>query len=285
MRVIVLGSTGYLGSRVVKKLVELHHHVLCLTREESRIDCLLDVMDRIEVCRINDLHGYLEENAGKYDCFFNAACKYEKNEVQDIDIMEANLYVPIKVFLECLNHNVKKYITVGTGLPQEFNVYTVSKRKYAEIGNWYSNRCQAKGRSIQFCNVELENFYGKDEPENRFIADIIKKLKRNEKILLTEGSQKRDFIFIDDVVRILAELIQKEDLPCYMDLPLGTGTGVPIREIITYLKELTNSESELCFGAVPKRLFEPDSWADLKKMNEMNFHVQYDWKRGLKQII
>lgn len=74
-------------------------------------------------------------------------------------------------------------------------------------------------------------------------------------------------------------------LPDYIDLPLGTGIGVPIKEIVKYLKDITNSKSELCFGALEKRLFEPDSIADCTKMKQLGIEVKYGWQEGLKKII
>lgn len=43
-------------------------------------------------------------------------------------------------------------------------------------------------------DIQYDCFYDKDESEDRFIPNTIHKLKKNKKILLTEGSQKRDYI-------------------------------------------------------------------------------------------
>lgn len=46
MRIIILGATGYLGSRVVRKLIEQGHEILCLKRECSRTQDLEEAVLR-----------------------------------------------------------------------------------------------------------------------------------------------------------------------------------------------------------------------------------------------
>ena len=111
------------------------------------------------------------------------------------------------------------------------------------------------------------------------------KLKGNDPIRLTAGTQIRDFVYVEDVLDNLTALIHRNDLPDYLDLPLGSGEGVSIRELVTYLKDLLHSESELCFGAVPSRINEPDSVADREKMQKYGVSIRYGWQEGMKVFL
>lgn len=284
MRIIILGSTGYLGSKIAEALLKIGHEICCLKRPTSSTKNLEHIIDRIKLCNIEDLDGLLS-NDTTFDCLINTSCRYPKNTELDTEIFEANLYVPLNIFLMCMNKGVKKFITIGTGLPFDFNVYTLSKHEFTEICKWYVKRRNDINEPIKICNVELENFYGEDEPKERFIPSVVEKLKRNEQILLTEGNQKRDFIYIEDVVEAINRIVCKDDLPEYLDLPIGTGEGVPVKDVVGYLKEITRSESELCFGAIEKRLYEPDSFADCTQMKKIGIQLKYNWKEGLKKII
>lgn len=281
MRIVVLGGTGYLGSKVIRKLVQIGHSVLLLKRQESSMKNLDGVLDKIDAIDIDEVDLY---TLRRYDVFFNAACRYARNGTPDEAVFEANYVVPQKVFYKCQEANIGRFITIGTGLPDAYNAYSFSKKQFSDMLKWYVKRCN-KNIKIQVCNIELENFYGEDEPKNRFIPGTIEKLKRNEKILLTEGTQIRDFIYVEDVIDVIVGLIEYEQLPEYMDFPLGTGEGVQIREIIKYLKMLIGSTSELCFGAVEGRKNEPDSVAECSKLNEFGFTIKYDWKTGMKKMI
>lgn len=283
MRCIVFGATGYLGSKVVHALAEKGDEVLCIVRLTSSLARLEDLKARVSFCQRGQLQQLLTEQA--YDCLVNLACRYPRNSKSDMDMFEANLAAPLDIFMTCLNGGVKKFITIGTGLPDDLNAYAMSKAKLAEILKWCASRRALQGQPISVCNVELENFYGEDEPTDRFLPGTVARLKRNEKILLTAGTQVRDFVYVEDVLRNLVELVHREDLPEYLDLPLGSGEGVSIRELITYLKELLHSESELCFGAVPSRINEPDSVADRRKMEQYGLTIRYGWKEGMKKFL
>ena len=284
MRCIVFGATGYLGSKLVRALTVRGDEVLCVIRRSSSLSRLEDVRDRVRFCTAEDLTAEFL-NGCAYDCMVNLACRYPRNSDSDADMFEANFNQPLRVFIRCLNGGVKKFVTIGTGLPDTLNAYAMSKAKFAQVLHWYADQCRQKGTPITVCNVELENFYGEDEPTDRFLPGTVAKLKKNETILLTEGTQVRDFVYVEDVLSNLMRVIHADNLPEYLDLPLGSGEGVSIRNLVTYLKELLGSESRLCFGAVPSRMNEPDSVADKQKMEQYGLVIRYGWKEGMKQFL
>lgn len=282
MNILVLGGTGYLGSRLINCLITNKHNIICLKRESSNLISLKNNSNLL-FWSIKDFDKELGSKKIKIDIMINTACKYMTDEASEQEIIESNLNIPLSIFIKCLEYGIKKFITIGTGLPDEFNLYCFTKRSFANFGKWYSER---ENGTIKFCNIELENFYGINEPKNRFIPNVIYKLKNNEDILLTDGSQKRDFIYIDDVINAILRIIEIEDnLPAYIDLPLGTGIAPSIKEVIEYLAYITNSNSNLMFGAIKKRMNEPNSIADISIMKKYGIKVVYTWQEGLRKLI
>ena len=277
MKIIILGGTGYLGSLMVHSLLKEGHDVLCIIRSESNLNRLSDIAEKITMCKIDDLDKRLNEQ--KYDWFLNFACKYSR-DAPDEDVFEANYYNPLKLMIKCMKHDIDNIMTIDTGLVRNLNAYSFSKAMLADTLKWYCDQ----NEKLTVYNIKLENYYGKDEPSDRFLPQTINKLRKNEKILLTDGRQIRDFIYVQDVVDNLKSLLIKEKRIGLYDIPLGTGKGVSIRELITYLKEIIGSESELCFGAIEKRKGEPDSVADADIMTIYDFNIKYDWKQGMKII-
>lgn len=284
MNILILGGTGYLGKKIINNLISNNHFVICLKRENSDLKYLNINDPKLVFWDLKNLKNILKENTINIDCMINTSCKYLKNNVEENEILEANLFVPLSVFYECINYGVKRFITIGTGLPDNFNLYSFSKREFANFGKWYSEKFNEMNQSIIFCNIELQNFYGIDEPVNRFIPNTIQKLKTNQPILLTEGTQRRDFIYIDDVVNAIGRIVQIEELPNYFDLPLGSGEGPTVREVIEYLHNISKSKSELRFGAIPKRNDEPDSVANLTVLNLLGIEINYNWKDGMRKF-
>ncbi len=279
MRIILLGSTGYLGGRLIQRFVPQGHTLLCAGRDPRRLAELAQRFPQIQTCPLSQLDAVLAGQA-PFDCMVNTICQYARGASSELAIFQANLFVPLENFLICLRHGVHRFITIGTGLPADFNAYSLSKAQLAQLLHWYARQQRAKESPIQVCNVQLESFYGPDEPADRFLPGAVQQLKRHEPVLLTQGTQKRDFIHIDDVTAAL-EVLLGASLPDYTDLPLGTGEAVPVRQVMEYLKALLGSASELRFGAVPLRRNEPDSVADLTKMRHYGIPAPRCWRDGL----
>lgn len=271
MKIIVLGGTGYLGSRFVRKLSE-ENDLYCIVRKSSDTS-------RIEKCRVRLVYADDIGRLPPADIFVNFSCNYAKKPGCEENVIESNLCTPLKVFQTCLNNGLGKTVTIGTGLPDSFNIYSFTKSLFAEYGKWV---CEHEVGHT-FFNVRLENYYGPGEPSDRFLPYVVRKLYNNETIELTEGIQKRDLIHIDDVVSNLMHIVFKTDVRGFHDVPLGTGADPTIREVVEYLKEITESDSELMFGAVPMRAGEPDSKADQALMSRYGLKTEIDWKDGMKR--
>ncbi len=276
MKVVVLGSTGYLGNRMIRRLADDGHEILCVVRRPMENDYWGE--GKISWCLSDDL-GERLSSSQPYDFALNFACKYSRGGNRDEDVYEANLYSPLKYFTICARYGVKNLLTVDTGLPHTLNVYAMSKHLLSEALRWECSR----DSSLNVLNIRLENFYGEDEPKDRFLHHVINKLKAGEDVPLTEGRQVRDFIYIGDVIDNLTRLLSK-GLKGYHDIPLGTGEGVSIRELVTFLKNTTGSESRLLFGIVEMRTGEPDSVADRDTMDIYGITIRFDWRTGMRML-
>lgn len=264
MNIILVGATGYLGSKLLKNLLEdKKNSVLSLVRNPNNIKNYI---------LINDQKLYKKINIFNPDILIYTSCVYDNGINNYMDILKSNFIFP----LELMNNiKLKTFIYIGTSMNKYTNQYSLSKNQFAEYGKYYSLH-----NNINFINILLETFYGKDEPQNRFLSTITNKLKSNEEVNLTEGTQIRDFIYIEDVINGI-DIIVKSNLKGYHDIPLGSGEGISIRELVEYLKTILNSKSNLNFGAIPLRKNEHSGFANMTKMKELGFEI----KQGIKESI
>lgn len=124
-------------------------------------------------------------------------------------------------------------------------------------------------------------FYGDDEPENRFLVSGCHKMLAGETVLLTEGTQRRDIIHIEDVCAAI-KLLLNADMAGFHNIPVGSGCGVSIRRLLEYMQDVLGSESKLDFGAIPSRKNEPDCIADISILNSLGYELKYPWEKGIE---
>lgn len=275
MNILILGGNGYLGSKIANSI---NHNIYCTIKTGEDLNLLNSKRCHMISDSISEIHKLITDV--KFDIIINTVCCYERDGASLSSVVEANLIFPLKIIPFAIENGVNKIITIDTSLPENVNLYSLTKKTVSKIGLYY---CE-KIKNLIFYNVKLENFYGSDEPKNRFLHSVVSKLKNGSEVDLTEGKQRRDFIYIDDVLSAIQILIDNNDFG-YHDVSLGTEEGPTIREIVHTLKTLLNSKSVLNFGAIESRKNEPDCVADLSYLRKFGFYIQYPYREGLKKII
>lgn len=167
-------------------------------------------------------------------------------------MLESNIILPSKILDAAVNAKVPFFINTDTAISSDVNAYALSKKQFRDWGIHYSDN-----KEITFVNVLLEHFYGPFDSDSKFLTGTIHKMQKNISLLeFTDGWQCRDFIYIDDVVEAYMKIfnyLSKMEGVFFKDIHVGSGRGIPIREVVKLSKEMTNSSSEIKFGALPYR--------------------------------
>ena len=105
MRIILLGATGYLGSNIAVSLIDSGHEVAAIIRPSSKLEKVHQSVKFI----MNDSHEIERElQRTNYDWVINSACVYKE---------------------QAAKYHVANFMTMGTSLPDEFNMYSFTKSK------------------------------------------------------------------------------------------------------------------------------------------------------------
>jgi len=174
-------------------------------------------------------------------------------------------------------------VNVDTALPKFINNYSLSKNQLKDWLKQYSDK-------IHCLNLVLQHFYGPGDDESKFITHIITKLVNNESYLeLTLGEQRRDFLYISDVVNAVRIILNNLPLKNtgYDEIEVGSGAPITIREIVLLIAGLVKDHStDLQFGRLPYRLHEPmTSIANVERLQQLGWIAQIPLDVGLQNTI
>lgn len=261
MHVIITGATGFLGSALLKTLVQDKHTVTVIARDADKID--QEILDKITVieCSLQDFYSLKIDMPCDVDdaAFYHFAWEGttgsargdDKKQLHNIEYACEALRLAVRSgctrFINAgslMAYEAMKNMTMDGYRPGINSIYTVSK-----LAADFMLKAIAADAGIQYNNVIISNVYGPGEKSERFLNSTLRKMICDEPIEMTEGLQLYDFIYLDDAIRaIIAVGLYGEPFTSYY---IGNKKQQPLREYVKEMKMVLKSNSELKFGAVP----------------------------------
>ncbi len=253
-RVLLTGATGFLGSHLLEALINEGHQVVILKRSTSdtwRINHLLECVIAYDVDK-QPIEAAFEQQ--KIDAVIHTACHYGRNQDSICNVVEGNLMFALRVLEAAVHFNANTFFNTDTLLPKNINTYSLSKHQFAE---WLKQ----SRKNMQCLNIKIEHMYGPKDDKTKFVPWLLDQMvNSNEEIKLTQGTQKRDFVYIDDVVSAYMLLLNKiGTLPKWSEFDVGTNQLVTIKEFVCSLQTIVEAsmgihiDGRLNFGAIPYR--------------------------------
>jgi nucleoside-diphosphate-sugar epimerase len=89
-----------------------------------------------------------------------------------------------------------------------------------------------------------------------FIPSLVRSLLSGADFPMTKGEQKRDFVYIDDLVNAVKIVLANNEITGIYNI--GTGQAPMLKDVALSAEEITGVRNKLKIGAVPYR--EKESW-------------------------
>lgn len=290
MKILLTGATGFLGSNILRTLIENNYEVVILKRSFSSLNNIEHLINRFVSYNVDEINiNEVFQTEKNIDTVIHCATNYGRNNESTSAVLQCNLVFPLEVLETSAKNRVKLFISTDTSLSKLDTVqgymqnYILSKKQFLDWGRLYSVT-----NGFTFVNLVLEHMYGPGDDPSKFIAYLIHSFKQDvNEIDLTEGEQFRDFVYIDDVVNVYLTIIRKVDmLSGYSEYEVGSGSAVKIKELVELTKELIQSTTKLNFGKIKYRDNEVMfSEAEITSLNKLGWKPIYDLRSGLEKYI
>ncbi|MFA6433301.1 MAG: NAD-dependent epimerase/dehydratase family protein [Elusimicrobiales bacterium] len=282
-KLLLTGATGFLGSNLLRKLTAVGYHVVLLVRYTSNFSKISDMLGKVSLLYSENANYEKFFSQNKIDCVIHCATNYGRKGQLPLAILDTNLVLPLKLLQIGAENGLNCFINTDTVLGMNLSHYSLSKSQFKEWLKVYSDR-------LVCVNLALEHFYGPGDDESKFVTWLIRALLKNSRSLnLTSGDQKREFIYIDDVVDAFLRVIKSSALleNGYCPYEIGADKSIKIRDFVTHVKSLIkNNNTTLNFGAIPYRKGEVlESETDLSRIKELGWKAQVSLSAGLKKTI
>lgn len=244
-RILVTGGAGFIGSALVRRLVEEEHDVFVYDNFSSGIlSNVKDIINRDHIIRGEVESWKLTKSVSniKPDLVFHLAAdpyiplSYEYPE----RFMRANFQGTFNVIMACRAFRVRRILHFSTSevygsaqtVPMSENHPMSPHSVYAVSKVAADNLCRvlAKEQEVPVVVIRPFNTYGPRETHPYVIPEIISQLARSKNLVLGNLEARRDFTYVDDIVRAVVMLAYREGLEGEV-INIGTGTDYSVREI------------------------------------------------------
>jgi UDP-glucose 4-epimerase len=263
LRILLTGATGFVGSCVLRRLLEGGHDVAVLVRPGAAFWRIEDVMDRAERIEgdLTDLPAAEPAIAGfGPESVVHLAWAGVGNSHRNDPAQADN--IPVALELLHLARRVGASRWVGVGSQAEYGpregptredaptrpttLYGVAKLCTCLLAE---RLCAEFG--LRFAWLRLFSSYGPGDDPAWMIPYLIRRLLAGERPALTAGAQRWDYIYVTDAADAVARAAVHADASGVYNL--GTGEARPLRSIVEAIRDRIDPSLPLGFGEVPYR--------------------------------
>jgi nucleoside-diphosphate-sugar epimerase len=159
------------------------------------------------------------------------------------------------------------------------SLYGVAKDSLRRLALAY-----AESEGVELAWARLFFQYGPREAPARLVASVIRSLLAGERAETASGTQRRDFLHIDDVAAAIAALLASGVVGA---VNIGSGEALRQSELAETIAQLIGRPDLLLLGALPDRPGEPDLLvADTTRLREeVGFRPRIGLQQGLRATV
>ncbi len=295
--VVVTGSTGFIGQHLLSHLLaDRATRVEAIGRDADAPAAIVSLGGRVrwwqsEVDDCERLTAILNQN--RPGVLFHLAAAVGGRDVTTS--ARVNVAGTAAVLEAALRAGVGRVVLAGTAqeygpLPSPLSedvrvepstVYGVTKAAATHLA-----RVLQRERGAPVVILRPFNVYGPGQLPPMFIADAVRAALCGEAFRMSSGEQRRDFVFVKDVVRgfLAAGKAPRID-GCTINLASGQGT--PVGSVAETIWRLTGTSAPLLIGAVEAgEQDRTDSWASVDEARRLlNWEATTPLEAGLLATI
>lgn len=260
MKVIVTGGCGFIGTHLVRKLLQLGHQIIILDKlRPPQSHRLFNGFGSQPItyynCDISNIDTAGFKNTFKnVECVFHLAAEARIQASIDNPQHTANVNISgtINVLEACRIHKIPRFINSSSSavygltdvLPTNektktdcLNPYAATKLAAEEMVN-----CYAKLYDIKVFNFRYFNVFGEDSPVDGPYSLVVglflnQRKYNNSLTIVGDGSSLRDFVYVGDVVDANIKAMMQQTYNQSETLNIGSGRNISILEIAKIISQ------------------------------------------------
>ena len=287
-KILIVGGTGFIGYHLAKKCLKKSWQVTSISSKNPK---KIRFLKKVKYIRsditnkkllkknTNNTYDYVV-NLGGYVDHSNKKKTFKSHYVGCKNLAQIFLKKKISSFIQ-----IGSSLEYGTSKsPQkECNLKSV-RSTYGRAKLLSSNYMINLYKKQKFPSTVIRFYlvYGPKQDINRFIPTIINGCLKNKKFPTSDGSQLRDFLYVDDAVRAIIMCLKNKKSRGQI-LNIGTGKPKIIKRVIKVVKKVSKG-GQPQYGMFKLRKFDiPKLYPNVNKAkSKIKWSPKVSFKKGIR---
>jgi nucleoside-diphosphate-sugar epimerase len=268
-RILVSGASGYIGSKLVARLVDLGAEVHILIRPQTSLRLLDAVRDKLGVHSYDGSTESIDRivNASKPEVVFHLASLFlAQHNHTDIDaLVSSNILLGLQLLEAMDRAKIRRLVNTGTSWQsyqdQEHNpvnLYAATKQAFEDLVRYYT-----EAKELRAVTLRLFDTYGEGDPRSKLLPLLKRATATGEILEMSPGKQKIDLVHVDDVIdcfiaagtRLLHGDVTSSEIYAVSSL-----TPISLQELVTTVSRISGKPLNVKWGAKtyrPREVMQP----------------------------
>jgi len=288
MRILVTGANGFIAGHLIRELAP-RHELFALARggPEGEIPDGVHWIDHDLTLPLGDAG--LPSEIGAVVHLAQSRHYKEFPERAD-DIFAVNVEGTFRLLEYARAAGADSFVFASTG-----GVYGHSYEKFVEtdpvspidfyLTSKYAAELLIANYKRFFRTIVLRLFfvYGPGEHPRRLVASVARALLRGEPALCTEGFQRRDYLYVDDVAAAFVGLLESDRGGPFN---VGSGEAIAVKDLIAAVGEATGRPELIRLGALDAKGEAPLVIADTARIrDEIGWSPAVSLEEGIPKTV
>lgn len=292
--ILVTGGNGFLGSYIVKELLQVENNNITILCRSEKIAADFRRTVKIIGQDITDKK-VLIECVRNYDTIYHVAGNIKTPETDIAGLYyDINSKGTLNLLEACKANDIKRFVYISTcevygnrhkeGISEDdrkepANEYAKSKLMAEEYCRQY-----AEQNDIKISVIRPSYIYGYGQYYGRLFPRLIQDALSHNRITLKPDMSGNDFIYVKDTAYGIVLLGEQEQKDNYEVFNISSGKFTTIKDVFETVKELTGKAYDMCSEDEAKNRPEAFSYS-IEKIKNSGYNAKYNLKTGLRDVI
>lgn len=261
MNIVITGATSFIGLALLQELAD-RHQLMVVVRPDSENKGLLPRHEHIHMIQkdLADI-GTLEElPTGTVDVWIHmgwngSGSRNRKNQ----ELQQSNIGMVLDAVRTASRFGCRRFIFSGSQaeygihqekITEETRCHPVSEYGKAKLETGNQAKTLCKSLNIEYIHTRIFSVYGPGDHPWTLVNTCLDTFLADQTMVMGDCTQWWNFLYIEDMAKAMAALVEKEQLPEGIYNIAGDDTRI-LREFVTEMHELCGGRGSCSYGELP----------------------------------